>query len=501
MLPRINNICALAVCTALATLATPLTVAAAEYEYEYEHKTVNLSSIAGEERFVCRVKHNGEFLIDLPSFCYRLSVVDVSQNYLLLAIDCCEFPEFDGDEVVYAYDKISGTVTDSLSALSYLYTILDRGTPVVITTWDNDFHVYQEFSHNYMHKAHALENGRFVEIESADYINLRELAEETVDSIVAISLTNYGPDCYESSDPSSRISTAGCARLYEAASAQLREIFSLADAKSDAEDVEWGCRACRLFRAGRWTWLSQREGQEYYCMPRHCNGHQWPRSWGWGGDYLLRELRKYTHALYEKTGLTGLYKQGRYHVMENGVLLWSSTKRPADGQFGIVLAPGGYALFILSRSDVQPVPGDTVVWTYNRKKQTITNIRLMTVISDIKYDTETVAVTELHGADGFDQPLPWPKLHIFRNGRWVEDEVKNYPDTADIDVIKGPISRFIARIHLECRGDMDNCRHSDDYKRALKLYKKALTYRRTARQGDNLFKDKAQSIYSPPYWP
>ncbi|MCA8836246.1 MAG: hypothetical protein K8963_00145 [Proteobacteria bacterium] len=487
MLPRINNISVLVVC---ATLAAPLSAGAVENAHEYEFDVFKISSPGDDDRYVCRVRHNGEFLVELPNFCYNFRVADLGQDYLLLTVICCEFSSFDGDIVVYAFDKISGTVTDSLSVVGHIDTIMDRGTPVVVTAWSNGFKVYEEAPHSYMHKTHALENGRFTEIEPTDYINLRTLAHETTDSIVEISLTKYGPDCYE---PQAAFRTIpACVRMYEEANAQLREIISLAGTQWEADDADWGCRACRVLRAGRWAWHSQKEHHQWFCL--FCdNSHRE------GDSYLLRGLREYSHALYKETGLTGLYKQGRYHVMENGVLLWSSTKRPADGQFGIVRAPGGYALFFLIHPDHQLAGVYDVVWTYDRKKQTITNIRAMAAIGAIQYDTDTMAVTEIQNADGFDHPFPpsWNKLHFFRNGRWTEDEMKNYADMADD--ISWNISYFIKRIHLECQGDMKNCRHRDEFERAQKLHKKALIYNKNARDRGNLFKEKTQKISWSPY--
>ncbi|MCH9662531.1 MAG: hypothetical protein K0U66_02595 [Gammaproteobacteria bacterium] len=487
MLLRINNICALVVCTALTIFATSLSAGAGENVREYEFEAVKISSPSGDNHYVCRVRHKGEFLVEVPSICYNLRVADLGQDYLLLTVICCELPNFDGGTVVYAFDKTAGTVTDSLNVIWHRDTIMDRGTPVVVTLWDNGFHVYQENSTNYMQKAHALENGRFTEIKPTDYINLRTLAQETADSIAAISLTRYGPDCYK---PEAAFRTIpACVRLYELANAQLREIFSLAGTPSDAEDPDWGCQACRLLRAGRLSWHSPKENQQRVCSS--CDNSQLRDS------YLLYTLREYAHTLYEETGLTGLYKQGRYHVMENGVLLWSSTKRPADEQFGIVRAPGNNALFILTRPSDQPILGDTIVWTYDRKMQTITDTRSMIAIEGIRYDTDTLTVIEMHGANGFDHPRPppWPKLYIFNEGRWTEGDWKNYADTATgLSIFWSRIPHFITRIHLECRGDMENCRHKNDFERAQKLYRKARMHSEIAGDRGNLFKEKAQTI-------
>ncbi|MCA8838305.1 MAG: hypothetical protein K8963_10710, partial [Proteobacteria bacterium] len=475
---RIARYFATAAGMALVLLLVATPARAADYELKYIKAPLGADASADG---TCRVWRDGEFLAEFATYhCQRYWAADVPGNYLLLTLysNYDRFIEND-DMVVFAFDKSSGSVTDSLKALYHLATVLDGETPIVITEYKK-YNLPTKFPYidAYIPDVHALVDGRFVETATSNYYPWRASAEGTAEIITAIVLNQQGIEC----------TGDACTQMYDRACAQLQEIFKLSglqnvspDSFSDSEyrfqgeapneERAWGCAACRQVASGQLPVLTS-----------------WPKFWEGicrscelGSESQIkneipRRLRKNTHALYDATGLTTLYKQGRHHVMENGVLLWSSRKMPPARQFDIVRAPDGHLLFILTRTADRLEPGDTVVWTYNPAKQAITDMRLMTSIDQIEFDDDKLVLTEIRRPDGFDHPRapqrPW--LHILSKGHWTEDDALNY-GFGKYRLFSLRIADFISRIHLECGGKMNGCSRAGEFKKAIKLLDAAYT--------------------------
>nr|MCA8837745.1 hypothetical protein [Pseudomonadota bacterium] len=182
-------------------------------------------------------------------------------------------------------------------------------------------------------------------------------------------------------------------------------------------------------------------------------------------ELFTHALRQHTDALYKDTGLSWLYKQGRYHVMEGMDLLWSSPVQASAGPLGIVEAPGDRLLFILGRSSPRPQPDDITVWTYDKKKRAVTDTFSLTSILQIAHDGKNLILTEGWNQARFEAPYAplRPRPHIYNKGRWTQGS-KKYTEKYEYYQLNSYYhNRFIARLFLECRDDIRNCSHKDDF--------------------------------------
>ncbi len=422
---------------ALSALASAQTAQAGEYSF----KSIEIFSGTGVKTSdVCRVMRDGELLAELPQFCAQVLVHDLSADYLVFRVihQWNIYSGFPGSVPLsdntntYLFDKKSGLVTDILHGVfprKFFSAESDAGVLSLMMIVDRNEYGFIDdiFSEQaIMRSVFEIADGRFTEVDPGPHVNWHRLLRATIRYISA----HHGRE--GDAEPSEQ-------SQYAKACGQLREIFSYI---GSIEGVE-------KFGAG----------QIAFDFPLDKTN----------AEIFLDALREHSEALFAATGLSWLYKQGRYHVMENLTLLWSSDPEEPGGQLGIVPAPANQLLFVLSRPRVRPTPNGTTVWIYDRMKKSITSVLTLTAVTKIAQDDKKLIITEGFIMDEFDdpqQPLR-SRLNVYKAGQWsipntYENTEEKYASFLEMD----DIISFILRIHLKCRGNIDNCRHQKDLTRA-----------------------------------
>lgn len=452
---------------------------------EYSHELVKLPAAPGAWPVrVCHIKQNGEFLFEIPSC--RSVRHEVEPGGLLLFI--AKFQHFEANNTIgiYAFDKSSRTVTDSIFAVSYDGIVQDGDKTVIMVS--NAKHIQEDplMGSIDMPEAHELWNGKFTEIDPGPYVNWTKLAMSTAWYIGSL-LTN--PWC----GSSTLLPVSAVCAGYHSSSKQLREIFTYIDRygleKSLDESAPIGTHSPAMTEA------------EVYLDA--LNKHRWAHSTETlerfaETDRFARSLRKHTDALYADTGLSWLYKQGRYHVMDGTDLLWSSPVQALAGPLGIVVAPADQLLFLIGRPTPQPQPGDVTVWTYDRKKRIVTDTLSLAAVQYISYDDKTLILTEGSNEAGYEAPYAplHSRPHILSNRRWTEASKEHTTQWNRSPVSSTYDQRFISRLHLECRGEIYGCRHYEDVVKTLKAIKaNRISYGDDEYEVTILDKAKAKSIW------
>ena len=91
----------------------------------------------------------------------------------------------------------------------------------------------------------------------------------------------------------------------------------------------------------------------------------------------------------------------------------------------------------------------------------------------ITYDDKTLILTE--GWNGIEFKVPYAPLqsrpHIFSNAQWVVGSKEFTAPYNRLGVGLTYREQFIARLHLECRGNIYGCRHYEDVFKVLKEIK------------------------------
>ena len=306
---------------------------------EYSHEPVTLPAEPGAWPVrVCHIKQNGEFLFEIPH-CRSVRHEEEPSGHLLFI---AKFPHYEANDTtgVYAFDKSSGTVTDSIFAVSYDGIVQDGDKTMVMVSYYKHGHDDDFMGSVNMPRTYELWNGKFTEIDPGPYADWTKLAVETAWLI--------GLDLTVSYAPSTLPPVAAINSVYHASSRQLREIFTYLDRYGLEESSDEGAAICThslaMTEAEVYLDALNRHGTAFYdgTLGRFAET-----------DKFAHALRKHTDALYADTGLSWLYKQGRYHVMDGTDLLWSSPVQALAGPLGIVEAPAEQLLFLLGR----PAPG------------------------------------------------------------------------------------------------------------------------------------------------
>ncbi|MCH9662540.1 MAG: hypothetical protein K0U66_02640 [Gammaproteobacteria bacterium] len=406
---------------------------------EYSHEPVTLPAEPGAWPVrVCHIKQNGEFLFEIPH-CRSVRHEEEPSGHLLFI---AKFPHYEANDTtgVYAFDKSSGTVTDSIFAVSYDGIVQDGDKTMVMVSYYKHGHDDDFMGSVNMPRTYELWNGKFTEIDPGPYADWTKLAVETAWLI--------GLDLTVSYAPSTLPPVAAINSVYHASSRQLREIFTYLDRYGLEESSDEGAAICThslaMTEAEVYLDALNRHGTAFYdgTLGRFAET-----------DKFAHALRKHTDALYADTGLPWLYKQGRYHVMDGTDLLWSSPVQALAGPLGIVEAPAEQLLFLLGRPAPRPQPSDVTVWTYDRKKRIVTDTLSLAVVQHISYDDKTLVLTEGWNGAGYEAPYAplHSRPHILSNGRWTEGskEYTAQQNRYQASSIYG--RRFISRLHLECR--------------------------------------------------
>lgn len=114
---------------------------------------------------VCHIKQNGEFLIEIPH-CRSVRYEEEPGGHLLII---ATFPHYEAIDTtgVYVLDKASGSVTDSIFAVSYDGIVQDGEMIVVMMSYRKHLSWEPFLGMVNMPKAHELRSGNFTEYGAA----------------------------------------------------------------------------------------------------------------------------------------------------------------------------------------------------------------------------------------------------------------------------------------------------------------------------------------------
>ncbi|MCA8838268.1 MAG: hypothetical protein K8963_10525 [Proteobacteria bacterium] len=443
------------------------------YTFSTHHAPVDAD---GETRSSCRIFVDGEFLVELKSpSCRYVLIADVSEDYMLITTFHAGMGTVGGDYLIFAFDKKNKAVTDTLRAINYLGAGIDGEIAFVVSTYEK-YKLADKYTIPHMPRAHVLQDGRFAKAEPRKYISWALNAILT-DMHIARTFTRpidvcdknfvYGDGSSGRINPLDADAPADCANFYRAGTAQLREIFSHIDPNAVADPSS---APGDLLQEQGLNWLYRESARVVTRMGTKTHAREYDLSTV--RKHFVEKLRRQTDSLVSTSELSWLYKQGRYHVMEKLDLLWSSDPEPPNRHFSIVPAPGGHLLLVMAQPDQPPQPGNTVIWYFDKNKRVVTDALQLSSVTDIVRNGEILTVAEGYKKSEFkdsDPPL-WRRLHTLENGRWTEAELEKY--TGGQPFMQAFSARheaesFVARIHLVCRGDMENCPLRQDFAKAL----------------------------------